>query len=77
MIGYIQNISWAREESTMTAISTASGRVTMMRESIPAISQSPHHDMSPLKIATKKDRIFGYNRNIGSCSGGLFSESAR
>jgi len=33
--------------------------------------------MSPLKIATKKDRIFGYNTNIGSCSGGLFSEAAR
>src|SRR5438093_13235426 len=45
-----ENVSCAREERTMTATSTASGRVTIMRESIAAMSPSPHQDDRLLKI---------------------------
>ena len=60
MMGYTQNVSWSREERTMTATSTASGRVTIMSESIAAMSPSPHQDDRLLKIPIKNDRIFGY-----------------
>ena len=60
MMGYTQNVSWSREERRMTATSTASGRVTIMSESIAAMSPSPHQDKL-LKIPIKNDRIFGYN----------------
>lgn len=46
------------EENPST--STASGRVTIMSESIAAMSPSPHQDKL-LKIPIKNDRIFGYN----------------
>src|SRR5438034_2264378 len=46
------------EENPST--STASGRVTIMSESIAAMSPSPHQDDRLLKIPIKNDRIFGY-----------------
>src|SRR2546425_1532624 len=46
------------EENPST--STASGRVTIMSESIAAMSPSPHQDDTLLKIPIKNDRIFGY-----------------
>src|SRR2546422_6167475 len=36
------------------------GRVTIMSESIAAMSPSPHQDDTLLKIPIKNDRIFGY-----------------
>lgn len=48
----------------MTATSTASGRVTIMRESIAAMSPSPHQDIKLLKIPIKNDRIFDYNGEV-------------